>query len=83
MLSMVKVRGESLPPAARCATLKTGCKCALPLVLQGKSHSPWAFDLPKGVFQDLFIKLFKSLAPGRAAGGIFKLAASGGQGLSP
>jgi len=36
-------------------------------------------DLSKGVFQNLFIKLFKSLAPGRAAGGIFKLAASGGK----
>jgi len=36
-------------------------------------------DLSKGVFQNLFIKLFKSLAPGRAAGGIFKLAASGSE----
>jgi len=42
------------------------------------------FDVPKGVVQDLFvkpglIKSGKSLAPGRAAGGIFKLAASGGK----
>jgi len=29
--------------------------------------------------KNLFIKLFKSLAPGRAAGGIFNLAASGGE----
>jgi len=29
---------------------------------------------------DLFINLFKRLAPGRAAGGIFNLAASGGKG---
>jgi len=29
--------------------------------------------------QDLFVKLFKSLAPGRAAGGIFNLSASGGE----
>ena len=31
-------------------------------------------------FQSLFVKLFKSLAPGRAAGGIFNLCASGGKG---
>jgi len=29
--------------------------------------------------QNLFVKLFKSLAPGRAAGGVFNLAASGGK----
>ena len=31
-----------------------------------------------GKFNGLFVKLFKSLAPGRAAGGVFNLAASGG-----
>ena len=30
------------------------------------------FRCTQGFFQDLFIKLFKSLAPGRAAGGILK-----------
>jgi len=30
------------------------------------------------MYENLFVKLFKSLAPGRAAGGIFNLAASGG-----
>jgi len=41
-----------------------------------------AFDLgyPDFVYQDLFINLFKRLAPGRAAGGVFNLTASGGKG---
>jgi len=30
--------------------------------------------------QNLFINLFKRLAPGRAAGGVFNLTASGGEG---
>ena len=32
--------GTEKPPAARCATLKAGCQCALPLVPRGKSHWP-------------------------------------------
>ncbi len=37
------------------------------------------FRLAQGFFKDLFGNLFKRLAPGRAAGGIFNLAASGGK----
>ena len=32
--------GQTVPPAARCATLKAGCGCALPLVPRAKSHPP-------------------------------------------
>jgi len=51
-------------------TLKAGCECALPLVPRVKSHPPLRRNSFKNNFEDLFIKLFKSLAPGRAAGGI-------------
>ena len=33
-----KVEKRAEPPAARCATLKAGCGCALPLVPRVKSH---------------------------------------------
>gem|GEM_PF-4337137 len=37
------------------------------------------FRLTQAFFKGLFGNLFKWLAPGRAAGGIFNLAASGGK----
>ena len=58
------------PPAARCATLKADCGCALPLVPRVKSHPLLIRIEPRNIYQNLFVKLFKSLAPGRAAGGI-------------
>jgi len=52
------------------------CECLLPSFLGVRAFAK--------VFmknnQDLFVKFFKSLAPGRAAGGIFNRTASGGEG---
>jgi len=52
-------------------TLKAGCGCALP----PRSSDQITFVIGYGSLgvnnEDLFIKLFKSLAPGRAAGGLF------------
>ena len=61
---------KKLPPAARWATLKAGYECVLPLVPRVKSHPPLKPSFTQTVFYDPFVKLFKSLAPGRAAGGI-------------
>ena len=41
---------EKRPPAARCATLKAGCGCALPLVPRGKSHPPLKWNSFNGTF---------------------------------
>jgi len=58
------------PPAARCATLKAGGGCALPLVPRVKSHPPLNQEFLWHIYKDLFVKLFKGLAPGRTAGGL-------------
>ncbi|BCS97531.1 hypothetical protein DSLASN_31630 [Desulfoluna limicola] len=64
--SMVKVSGKSKPPAARCATLKAGCECPHPSFLGSRAFAKIWYQNN----QNLFIKRFKSLAPGRAAGGV-------------
>ena len=69
MHSMVKVDIKIQPPAARCAALKAGKRMRYPLASRVKSHPPLKPSFTQMVFYDPFVKLFKSLAPGRAAGG--------------
>ena len=37
---LVTIQIKKQPPTARCATLKSGCGCVLPLVPRAKSHRP-------------------------------------------
>ncbi|BCS98445.1 hypothetical protein DSLASN_40770 [Desulfoluna limicola] len=50
-----KGKESKLPPAARCATLKAGSGCALPLVPRVKSHPPLKRNSFKGTIHDLFV----------------------------
>jgi len=78
---MVKVH-EKTPPAARGFLAKVASPPLDPRLQLISPLVPWG-EISRVNFyeinQDLFVKLFKSLAPGRAAGGIFNRTASGGK----
>ncbi len=80
---MVKV-AKKMPPAARVAkphyakNLESRLQMRFVLRSSGQNTFALGFRLTQVFFKDLFGNLFKRLAPGRAAGGIFNLAASGG-----
>ncbi|WP_236890513.1 hypothetical protein [Desulfoluna limicola] len=54
---------EKKPPAARCATLKAGFGCALPLVPRDKSHPRLIRALPGNIFNTCLSNFSKVWPP--------------------
>ena len=76
---MVKVAQKN---ASGCKVCHLESRLQMRFVLRSSGQITFAlgFRLTQDFFlKDLFGNLFKRLAPGRAAGGIFNLAASGGE----